>query len=512
MMDPTESPYDGIDDDEYQRQLILLRQQNALYMKNRLKQQRQDEKASPNTSDDGTSAPSLDDLPPVPSVSSNMSSDISTPDSAAAKPKIKKLDPKLVGMSVGFKNLYSGKEDRHGRFQWQDKIPEDVLKPAEDAETQKWALIIRHVKVYNDPRKTLGIHSIVVQSPLLKKLLEGVLAGYPGVTVGLQRLEFSGRFEPLIHRFSELKAAIRELKATVGVEVNGHTDRGKGADAANWEDLSDSKATRIAHAEGEKQASADPLLVTAATDSENVDTNETAAGTKAEESNANATPTTDKDEDDSADNDALKLEHAQLLHDVLLGEFQTLLDSSQDMKAKAVVTYEYLWTIFQPGTMVYARQDGQERVFRLKSGKYGVDKNENPVFWCTVQFVDYDGNRFGYKVMNINVSGFSGTRPISSLSVFPLHFHSDQAQLRERLVARGSKVENFAGTHYKHYEGIGWKLDSFGEKERFSVKGRIIIDALGWNRYLSFPAPVYRDKLLTCYLDTIPTTRPLSLP
>ena len=57
-----------------------------------------------------------------------------------------KIDPKLIGMSVGTKKLYSGKEDRRGRFQWQDTIPQDVVRPAENAETQKWALIVRYVK------------------------------------------------------------------------------------------------------------------------------------------------------------------------------------------------------------------------------------------------------------------------------------------------------------------------------------------------------------------------------
>ena len=64
-----------------------------------------------------------------------------------AKPKEEKLDPKLVGMSVGFKNLYSGKEDRRGRFQWQETIPEDLVPPAENAETQKWAFVARYTKV-----------------------------------------------------------------------------------------------------------------------------------------------------------------------------------------------------------------------------------------------------------------------------------------------------------------------------------------------------------------------------
>ncbi|KAK5109959.1 hypothetical protein LTR16_005692 [Cryomyces antarcticus] len=134
-------------------------------------------------------------------------------DSRKAK-RLVVINPEDIGMQAGLKHLYSGKEDKRGRFQWQPTVPVDVGKPAEDAETARYALLVRNVKVYNDPRKVMAIHSIVVQSPLLKKLLEDVLVGYPGVTVGLQRLEFSGRFEPLIHRWSGLKDAIVKLKST----------------------------------------------------------------------------------------------------------------------------------------------------------------------------------------------------------------------------------------------------------------------------------------------------------
>ena len=57
------------------------------------------------------------------------------------------------GMKGGLKNLYSGKEDKKGRYQWQDKIPEDLGGPAENDKTAKWALLVRNVKVYNDPRR-----------------------------------------------------------------------------------------------------------------------------------------------------------------------------------------------------------------------------------------------------------------------------------------------------------------------------------------------------------------------
>jgi hypothetical protein len=83
------------------------------------------------------------------------------------------------GMKTGLKHLYSGTEDKQGRFQWQDTIPEDIGKAAENDGTAKWALLVRNIKVYNDPRRILLIHSIVVQSPYLKKFLASVLKSYP---------------------------------------------------------------------------------------------------------------------------------------------------------------------------------------------------------------------------------------------------------------------------------------------------------------------------------------------
>ncbi len=88
-----------------------------------------------------------------------------------AEVELVKVDPAEVGMTLAFKHLYSGKEDKRGRcvqcvsfsayslliiclcyrFQWESKIPEDLGQPAEDAESQKFAIIVRRVKTYNDP-------------------------------------------------------------------------------------------------------------------------------------------------------------------------------------------------------------------------------------------------------------------------------------------------------------------------------------------------------------------------
>ena len=185
------------------------------------------------------------------------------------------------------------------------------------------------MKVYADPHRVLALHSIVIQSPLLKDLLEVVLAGYPGVTVSLRRLEFSGEFEPLIHRWTELNAAIEKLKSEAAKE---------GADEEAAE----------------------------------------------------------------------RVRHAELLYNLLEEEFNDTISESQDMIKQGVITYELLWTIFQPGCLVYTKLQGQERVFRLHSQRYGTDRDRNPVYWLTCQYVDNSGVSFGTNKLNMSIPEFEG--------------------------------------------------------------------------------------------------------
>jgi hypothetical protein len=307
-------------------------------------------------------------------------------------------EPCDPGMKNGLKHLYSGKEDKKGRFQWQEEVPEDIGDPVENDETAKWALLVRNVKVYNDPRRVLSIHSIVVQSPLLKKLLASVLKNYPGVTVGLNRLEFQGKFEPLIHRWTELQDAIAKL----------------------GDDTDDKRTTKA---------------------------------------------------------------HAELLQETLTKEFKSMIDTSQDMKSKKVMTYEHLWTLFQPGATVFARQDGQETAMTLVETKYGVDVKGAPCFWLTCKYVDWDGAKFGSNKINLSVPAYTGTRAITTLRVYPIEFHPEGEAVRARLIERGAKAEALAGPNYRAYQGVAWRQGGFGNKDKYNVKGRIVIDTYGWNRF-----------------------------
>ena len=111
------------------------------------------------------------------------------------------------GMITDVKNLYQSKPDNRGKTTWVDKYPDDLEEAAENAESARYALLIRNSKCY-DGRKKLEIDSIVVQSPLLKQALGPVLKDYPGITTTLDRLTFRAPFQPFIHRLKNLLEAL----------------------------------------------------------------------------------------------------------------------------------------------------------------------------------------------------------------------------------------------------------------------------------------------------------------
>ena len=53
------------------------------------------------------------------------------------------------GMITDVKNLYEGKPDDSGRSTWVDKYPDDIEEAAENAETAKFALLVRNKKCYD---------------------------------------------------------------------------------------------------------------------------------------------------------------------------------------------------------------------------------------------------------------------------------------------------------------------------------------------------------------------------
>ena len=279
-------------------------------------------------------------------------------------------NPVTSGMRCDIKNLYQGEEDRYGRYTWGEKYPDDWEEAAENAETARYAILVRNKKSY-DSRKKLEIDSIVVQSPLLKDVLGTVLEGYPGITTGLERLTFSAPFQPFVHR---------------------------------WE--------RLVHA---KQTVKDPA-------------------TK---------------------------EHLGLLFSTLETELKDTIKAKNDLVSHNVCTFEHIWTLFEPGDFVFATHDSTECALQLQNADY-ANTRCGRAYQLSCDEVDWDGENFGRNRRSRNIYQFSGTLAISQLGIFPLKYHSDEAQLRERLIERGRVFERLHGFHYKAYKGVAIGQGVFG--------------------------------------------------
>ena len=114
-------------------------------------------------------------------------------------------NPKVTHGSIpSTKDIYGQKADAKGKYNWVKEYPKDVPGPSEDAETAKYAIIVRNI-MSSDSMKTLEAHSIIVQSPWLRKALgDYILKDYPGITCELSRLEFEAPFQPFVHRWTDL--------------------------------------------------------------------------------------------------------------------------------------------------------------------------------------------------------------------------------------------------------------------------------------------------------------------
>lgn len=301
-------------------------------------------------------------------------------------------------------SIHSVYEDPFLPNKWTTKYPVQAGAPVEDAESAQHALVARY-RISKDPSKTLDLHSVVVQSPLLKGILARVLEGYPSITTELERLEFKAPFECFVHRWDALRVEREELVTQL-------------AEDGPFE------------GRGYKQALRSYL---------------------------------------------------DLLYVTLERELGSLLRQKKDLITHGVMQFKHIWTLFEPGCLIYYKAAEQDRIYKLKSSKL-ASVGSRKVFQLECQYVDYDGTQFGYGLETLNINDFPGTKKITKFEAYPLCFHENVEELMERLAERGRQFELYKGNHFVAYDGIAFGKAHRGE-QKFSVKSRIVIDAHAYARY-----------------------------
>ncbi|KAI8624214.1 P-loop containing nucleoside triphosphate hydrolase protein [Xylariaceae sp. FL1651] len=143
------------------------------------------------------------------------------------------------------------------------------------------------------------------------------------------------------------------------------------------------------------------------------------------------------------------------------------------------IPYDHLWTLYAPKTIVHAKVLEQHRAFRVYSSWY--DQGEVPGFNFVLFYTDYDGEKLGERKAELFIPKYAGNRDLRDLEARPLDLHEDAEEIREYLIARGRKFEEYIGQHFKAYDGIAVKKTEMGYT-RINVQGRIMIDCKTYHR------------------------------
>jgi hypothetical protein len=146
------------------------------------------------------------------------------------------------------------------------------------------------------------------------------------------------------------------------------------------------------------------------------------------------------------------LEHARLLQTTLNLELKDRLITAKDLLSQGVTTFEYLWTLFEPGDLIYAFVEDSDRIYLLGSMEYTSSFGQKK-FSLNLQFIDWNGYMFGFSSTQVEINTFTGTKPITSLTHYPLKYHENLEGITSKLRERGRKFQDLRGCHYKYYNG-----------------------------------------------------------
>lgn len=172
-------------------------------------------------------------------------------------------------------------------------------------------------------------------------------------------------------------------------------------------------------------------------------------------------------------------EHTRLLLDTLSNQLGAVHRVAQDLLQNNVITYDYLWTLFPPGTLVYSRIFDRDCFLEVKSTQYHDGMAKRYELCC--RYIEWNGTMFGWMTKLIGIQPFSGTQSIQDLAIYPVSSHKALDDVRLKLLERGRKFVSLSGCHHRAYRG---PMRLFGTPSSISGVVHVCILNDPWRSYL----------------------------
>ncbi|KAF1993265.1 P-loop containing nucleoside triphosphate hydrolase protein [Amniculicola lignicola CBS 123094] len=292
------------------------------------------------------------------------------------------------GARCAIKDLYyTPVEGQTDRYQWVDTVPYNTSGESTKTRKEREACAIIGYHKQDPLEYRWNMYGIQINSPNIKKALDIILEGYPGLTQhSLER--FLPPFYPFFHRWDHLQAYI----ATVSVQAQN---------APPFE----------------------PIFY----------------------------PMDQLTSFISIEPNPETLQHLKLLLDVLASRMEGTFQRAHRIKETNHVAFEDLPLMFYPGELAVKSEDGLKSAGVFRKGEYKVNRLGERYFEVGVDVVDWDGRRCGLMAQVWAIDEFQGLRAISALPVSPLESLPDKDNIRQRLIARGRVFEGLRGQHFMAY-------------------------------------------------------------
>ncbi|KAF3481541.1 uncharacterized protein GIQ15_04300 [Arthroderma uncinatum] len=173
-----------------------------------------------------------------------------------------------------------------------------------------------------------------------------------------------------------------------------------------------------------------------------------------------------------------ELRYLSLLVEFISTTYQPITERLATQLECGKVTWDILWTIFKPGSIIYTKCFGTEKqrcvvlnAIEQKRKPGGVD-----YYNLDCSYVDCDRDVLGKAGILLEIDRFRGPRRIDLLPAFPLQYHPEEEAVRRNLTECGRKFCGLVGTHIRHCRGTAFFMER-GVPVRVKVDGRVGIDA-----------------------------------
>jgi len=116
--------------------------------------------------------------------------------------------------------------------------------------------------------------------------------------------------------------------------------------------------------------------------------------------------------------------HLDLLIKYIKEAYETTTQQLIPLLDNGEITYDLLWALFKPDSVVYATCSGTQkpRCIRYDFGEE-ITKDDTQYFQIEGRYFDFDGNIFGETLVEGGIAKFRGARLINTLGIFPLSYH-----------------------------------------------------------------------------------------